>query len=322
MVDQKYLFIRRLKKIVKKSPLIPWRRALSKQNINPKSKKMWSLFEDELIKIDTEIDKTQLKEIPPLFRKIPLDIFGRLLLDIPDQFPHIKAFLPSMASEDVQKLWTGAHGEVLLGQSLAFVKTMVSGYAALTGKKIENASILDFGCGWGRLIRLLYKFITVENIYGVDSWDESIYECKKHNIKANLAISDWVPRSLPFERQYDLIFAFSVFTHLSEKTAHVVLQTLRKSILEDGLLIITIRPKEYWYIHDSGSLAPQMIRMHDERGFAFTPHELAPIDGDITYGDTSLSLAYFESHFPQWKIESIECNDVDSHQVILFLRPA
>jgi SAM-dependent methyltransferase len=282
---------------------------------------MWSLFKDELIEINLEIDKVQLNDIPHLFRKIPLEIFGKLLLDIPDQFPNIKAFLPSMASEEVQKLWTGAYGEVLLGQSQAFLKTMISGYGAITGKRIENANVLDFGCGWGRLIRLLYKYIPVENIYGVDSWDESIKECEKHNIKANLAISDWVPKSLPFERQFDLIFAFSVFTHLSEKTAQVVLQTLRKLIFEDGLLVITIRPKEYWYIHDQGSLAPQMIKMHDERGFAFTPHDLPPIDGDITYGDTSMSVAYFESHFHQWKLESIECNEVDSHQVVLFLRP-
>jgi hypothetical protein len=245
-----------------------------------------------------------------------------MLLDVPSQYPHIKAFLPSMASEEVQMHWTGAHGEVLLDQSLAFIKTMISGYAAITGKNIGDARLLDFGCGWGRLIRPLYKFIPFENIYAVDPWDESIKECEKHHIKANLAISELVPRSLPFERQFGLIFAFSVFTHLSEKTANIALQTLRKYILEDGLLVITIRPKEYWRIPDQGALASKMINMHDEKGFAFNPLSTVPVDGDLTYGDTSMSLAYFESHFPQWKIESVECNEVDSLQVILFLKPA
>jgi ubiquinone/menaquinone biosynthesis C-methylase UbiE len=280
------------------------------------------MFEEELIRIEAKMGSVQTSEVPRLFSRIPLDVFGKMLLDVPLQYPYIKAFFPSMASEEVQTLWTGAHGEVLLGQSLAFVKTMISGYAAITGKKIENASVLDFGCGWGRLIRPLYKFLPPESIYGVDPWDESIQECEKHNIKVNLALSDWVPRSLPFERQFDLIFAFSVFTHLSEKTANIVFQTLRKYVLEDGLLVITIRPKEYWYIHDQGVLAPQMIKMHEEKGYAFTPHNLAPIDGDITYGDTSMSLTYFEDHFPQWKVEAVECNDVDSHKVILFLKPA
>jgi len=279
------------------------------------------MFEEELSSIDAKMGSIQTADIPSLFSRIPLDVFGKMLLDVPLQYPNIKAFFPTMSSEQVQKNWTGAHGEVLLGQSLTFVKTMISGYSAITGKKLEGARILDYGCGWGRLIRPLYKFIPIENIYGVDPWDESIQECEKHNLKANLALSEWVPRSLPFERQFDLIFAFSVFTHLSEKTANIVLQTLRKYIVADGLLVVTIRPKEYWYIHNRGAFATQMIKMHDEKGFAFTPHNRLPIDGDITYGDASMSLAYFESHFPHWRIESVDCNDLDSHQIILFLKP-
>jgi 2-polyprenyl-3-methyl-5-hydroxy-6-metoxy-1,4-benzoquinol methylase len=297
------------------------RRAQSEQEINSKNKNTWSMFKEELSAIDAKIGSAQSLDIPRLFSGIPLEVFGKLSLEVPPQYPNIKAFLPSMASEAVQMHWTGAHGEVLLGQSLAFIKTMISGYAAITGKKITDASILDFGCGWGRLIRPLYKFIPYEHIYGVDPWDESIKECEKHHIKANLAISELVPRSLPFERQFDLIFAFSVFTHLSEKTATVALNTLRKYILDDGLLVITIRPKEYWYIPSEGALAAKMIKIHEEKGFAFNPLSTVPVDGDITYGDASMSLDYFKRHFPQWKIESVECNDVDVHQVILFLRP-
>ncbi len=298
-----------------------WHRAPSEQDNNSMRLNMWSIFEEELSRIDSLIGSVQSCEIPRLFAKIPLDVFGKLLLDVPSQYHNIKAFFPTMSSEQVQRNWTGAHGEELLAQSLAFVKTMIYGFGALTGKKIEEASVLDYGCGWGRLIRPLYKFISFEKIYAVDPWDESIKECEEHHLKANIALSDYVPRSLPFELKFDLIYAFSVFTHLSEKTANIVLKMLRKYILEDGLLIITIRPKEYWYVHDKGVLAPQMIKIHDEEGFAFTPHNRAPVDGDVTYGDTSMTLAYFESHFPQWKIESVECNDVDSGQVILFIKP-
>jgi len=304
-----------------KSGILSRCRAQPEQDINSMRLNMWSIFEEELSRIDSQIGSVQPNEIPRLFTRIPLDVFGKLLLDVPSQYPNIKAFFPTMSSEQVQKNWTGAHGEELLVQSLAFVKTMIYSFGAITGKRIEEASVLDYGCGWGRLIRPLYKFIPFEKIYAIDPWDESIQECEKHHLKANIALSEWVPRSLPYERKFDLIFAFSVFTHLSEKTTNVVLQTLRKYIHEDGLLVITIRPKEYWHVHNQGVLAPQMIKMHNERGFAFTPHNRDPIDGDVTYGDTSMSLSYFESHFSQWKIESVECNDVDSGQVILFLKP-
>ena len=280
------------------------------------------IFNEQLAKIDKEVGAINSPDIPKLFSKFPLDEFGKLLLDIPQQYPHLKEFFPSMAAKEVQKNWTGSYGEVLLYQSVAFIKTMVYGYSFLTGKNIAHAKVLDFGCGWGRLIRLLYKYVPVSNIYGLDPWDQSINICKQNRIKGNLALSDNVPLSLPFSQQFDLIFAYSVFTHLSEKTTRIVLSTLRKYVSEDGILVITVRPKEYWHIHNNGEIATEMLKLHNDQGFAFKPHNLPPIDGDITYGDTSMTLAYFEKSFPNWKIAAVECNDMDLYQVILFLRPA
>lgn len=282
---------------------------------------MIDLFDSELSHIDMKMSSFQPSDIPLIFRKIPLEIFGMMLLDIPSTFPNIKAFFPSMASDEVQRNWTGAHGNDLLLQTAAFVKTLTGGYTELSGKNMGNAKVLDFGCGWGRIIRLLYKYTSFENIYAVDPWDESLKQCREHGVKAELELSEWVPSTLPFTCQFDLIYAFSVFTHLSEKTTHDTLQTLRNYISADGLLVITIRPKEYWYVHDKGTLAPEMIKTHEEKGFAFTPHARDPIDRDITYGDTSISLDYFYSHFPQWRILSIEYNLIDPYQVILFLKP-
>jgi 2-polyprenyl-3-methyl-5-hydroxy-6-metoxy-1,4-benzoquinol methylase len=126
---------------------------------------------------------------------------------------------------------------------------MVFSYTTLTNSDISMAKVLDFVCGWGRLIRLLYKLTSVDNIYGVDPWDRSIEICTNDGVKGNLALSEYVPETLPFDEQFDLIFAFSVFTHLSEKTTYKVLSTLRNYISKDGLLVITIRPREHWGFH-------------------------------------------------------------------------
>lgn len=283
---------------------------------------MFKIFEDELVRIDSLISVTPPSDIPALFRYTPLDIFGELLLDVPPQYRNIKDYFPSMAVDEVQIKWTGRSGRALLNQTLDFVRTMVYNYTANTGNKINNANILDYGCGWGRLIRPLYKLIPADNIYAIDPWIESIKQCEQHGVKCNLALSDYVPDSLPFERKFDLIYAFSVFTHLSKKTTAKVLQTLRKYIADNGMLAITIRPKEYWLLKQCAAVSSEMLQMHEEKGFAFTPHNNVNVasDGDITYGDTSISLAYMEN-LPGWKVMSVEHSNTDSYQILVFLKP-
>ncbi len=40
--------------------------------------------------------------------------------------------------------------------------------------------------------------------------------CRRSGVPATLARTDFVPERLPFDEQFDLVFAFSVFTHISE----------------------------------------------------------------------------------------------------------
>lgn len=282
---------------------------------------IYTLFDSELKKADERLATASPEAIPALLANIPLDIFGKLLLEIPIRYQNFKSFFPSMASAEIQNSWTGTNGQVLLNESLAFTKTLIYGYTNATGRNIHNARVLDYGCGWGRLIRLLYKFVPIDNIYGVDPWDESIRICHDNNVQGHLAISEYVPRTLPFDQKFDLIYAFSVFTHLSEKTAHVVLETLRQYISPEGILAITIRPQEYWHFHNQGALSTTMLQAHTEKGFAFMPHNRPPIDGDITYGDTSLSLEYIQANFPQWQIQQVEWNEIDPLHIIVFLKP-
>ena len=230
---------------------------------------------------------------------------------------------PIMPPDAIQDSWTGSHGETLLSQSVPAMQSMISGYEALTGKSIRAASVLDYGCGWGRLIRLLYTFVPADQIYGVDPWDESIELCERYGVRCHLALCDYVPRALPFDRSFDLIYAFSVFTHLSEKTARAVLSTLRRYIQPDGVLVITIRPRDYW-IHQKYEFVAidRMLEAHDTIGFAFTPHNREPIDGDISYGETSISLSYIENTFTDWRIAKTEYVAADPFQFQVFLRPA
>lgn len=258
-------------------------------------------------------------------RTLGLDDFGMVLLSMPNlKYPKLSRLLPAMASDEVQRNWTGAHGINLLKQTTTFLRALSYNFARLIGRPIDNATVLDFGCGYGRIARLFYYFTDEQNFFGVDPWDRSIELCRESGLNTNFFISDYLPYSLPVEcTNFDLIYAFSVFTHLSQKATITSLNTLRNYLSDDGLLVITIRPIEYWP-HDPQTTLEQknlLIASHRENGFAFNPHKRKPIDGDITYGDTSMTLEWITTNCPGWKIASMDWSLEDTLQLYLFLIP-
>src|SRR5207302_6424763 len=142
-----------------------------------------------------------------------------------------------------------------------------------------------------RIARLMYRFTRENRVFGVDPWDKAIAICNETGLRMNYFVSDYLPQSLPVGPvKFDLIYAFSVFTHLSERATVCSMKTLRDYISDGGVLVITIRPVEYWQHdpHTSVAQKADLRKRHASTGFAFQPHMREPVDGDITYGDTSM----------------------------------
>jgi SAM-dependent methyltransferase len=260
-----------------------------------------------------------------VLRSLPLDDFGQVLISLPlPEYPNISRCLPRMASAEVQRNWTGNDGIHLLRQTNTFVRLVSHNFQALCGRPLEGARVLDFGCGYGRIMRSMYYFTDPTNLYGCDPWDVSIGLCKDAGVLGNLAVSEYLPKALPFEDTFDLAYAFSVFTHLSERATKQCLDTLRAQLSPNGLLVITIRPIEYWQIDNSINKdeAEKLMEQHRHTGFAFRPHAIAAVDGDITYGDTSMTLEYLTERFPSLKIAKIERSLDDPWQILVFMRPS
>src|SRR5207244_3068747 len=143
-----------------------------------------------------------------------------------------------------------------------------------------------------------------QKIFAVDPNEDALNECRKYGLTTNLFSSDYYPTEFPFDETcFDLIYAFSVFTHTSERATHAALRTLRRHISPRGLLVITVRPVEYWDI--SGLTADQRVaakQQHRGTGFAFVPHNWLPIGGDLPYGDTSIAIPWLKQNFSQWRV--------------------
>jgi hypothetical protein len=113
-----------------------------------------------------------------------------------------------------------------------------------------------------------------------------------------------------------------VFTHTSERATRAALQTLRKYIAPSGLFALTIRPREYWASQPPyRDQAAEFERQHDSKGFSFAPHVRPAVDGDVTFGDTSMTIEWLQANAPEWKIVDIDRNLSDPTQLIVFLKP-
>jgi SAM-dependent methyltransferase len=256
-------------------------------------------------------------------RQLPIDELGALLLELPHAgYPELSKLLPPMPPDDVQESWAGASGYVLMRLTLNFARMVGYNYFLLSGRVLEQRRILDFGCGWGRIMRLMSYYSDPALIYGCDPWDRSIELCRNDRVLATLALSDYLPERLPFDGQrFDLIYSFSVFTHLSERAASMALSALTKAMHDHSVLVVTIRPVEYWDIHSATSAEEKdaLRERHATRGFAYWPHNRDAIDGDVTYGDTSMSIEYLAQKVPGLRLRKVERTIDDPYQLVLFL---
>jgi SAM-dependent methyltransferase len=264
-----------------------------------------------------------LEQCLGVLRQMAFADFAELMFSLPrDELPALSAMLPRMAAVEDQRLWTGFSGETLLKQTVPFVRGLAHAYAQHCGR-IGEARVLDFGCGYGRHLRLMAYYVDPGRLYGCDPMPASLGRCFDRGVWGQLARSEPVPATLPFAQQFDLIYAFSVFTHLAPRAMRQSLSALREKLRPGGLLAITIFPIEYWV--DDAVAAADKTRMREQHrrcGFAFLPLEgedALAVDGEATYGRTTMSVDYLLSAYPQFRLKGLDRALEDPYQSVVYL---
>ena len=107
------------------------------------------------------------------------------------------------------------------------------------GWSFDGRRVLDFGCGAGRTLRHLVGEAERAEIWGSDIDAPSIAWLREH-LSPPLHVTEngeRPPIDLP-DGHFDLIYAVSVFTHLTDHWADWLLE-LRRMLKDDGLLCVT-----------------------------------------------------------------------------------
>lgn len=127
--------------------------------------------------------------------------------------------------------------------------------AGSAGVELRTAKrVLDFGCGCGRILRWLMSDYPHVEFFGVDVDHEALRWCDKHLPLGHFDQSSFEPPLKYPDAYFDIIYCFSVFTHLDEKRQDLWLQELRRLLRPGGLLFITVHGTNAAKNLDQGSV--------------------------------------------------------------------
>ena len=287
-------------------------------------------FDEQLSELDDACARTGNAGFE-LFRDLDDDLWALLLSRSYTSYPNIRALLPELPGPALQRRWNGTAGLELMSQSKGFYVGARATYALYSESDLAQAAVLDFGCGWGRLTRFLARDVAPDALFGCDPAEDILDVCRRTRVPATLARCDYVPERVPFDRRFDLVVAFSVFTHISEAAHEACLRAIHASLNPEGILIATVRPPSYLAHSEEmrslrDALGPDPLVDPSKPRFLFAAHRadrnhLQYQGGGITYGEAVISLSYIRKHWSQmFELLEVRVPTDDIYQVALTLR--
>jgi SAM-dependent methyltransferase len=113
------------------------------------------------------------------------------------------------------------------------------------GTAIEDLdAILDFGCGCGRVLRH-WAGLERTSVFGCDIDSRMIDWCAANLRFADVTVNELAPPLPHDDATFDLLYAFSVFTHLSEELQVAWIDESRRVLRPGGYLLISTLGEYY-----------------------------------------------------------------------------
>ncbi|MCG6986433.1 MAG: class I SAM-dependent methyltransferase [Thiocapsa sp.] len=234
-----------------------------------------------------------------------------LILHNPNQPIPEGAFIPKLPPDSVQLAFNGSAGVSNLRSGFAIYQQIKAAINAWGSRFTPESHVLDFGCGWGRVIRFFAKDVRAENLFGVDIAPMGIETCNS-TLRGNFRL---ISRSPPLDfpdGSLDVIYAWSVFSHLPEALHIDWLNEFSRLVRPGGLLIVSTLPRSF--IHESKRLKAEGMFNHpwqraaaesfddfdvalaayDQGHFVFSPKP------QEEYGMALIPQAYVQKHWKQY----------------------
>lgn len=160
--------------------------------------------------------------------------------------PSYRGFpLPGFPAEGLQTGIVGSSNESALREGFNFyraVKALCADHGHPLG---ADTRLLDFGTGWGRYSRIFMKEIAPDNITGVDVDPSLVQVCRSTFPYCNFEVVPPFPPTELGAGQFDLVIAYSVFSHLSEAAATAWIEEFARILAPGGMIAITTQGRRF-----------------------------------------------------------------------------
>ena len=226
----------------------------------------------------------------------------------------LREILPGLPDETTQANFTGKSGDATLQDAFRIYSLIKNVVEANYRKLADCDRILDFGCGWGRIIPFFLRDLAPEKIWGIDCMPEAIKLCTSRNRWCQFQQVPTMPPTDLKAGTFDVVYAYSVFSHLSE--AHQAwLNEFHRVLKPGGMVVLTTRDRGFIeYCEslrkradelaafaagavDSFRNSKECLAAYDRGEFCHHPTGGGSVLADSFYGETCIPKRYVEKHW-------------------------
>jgi 2-polyprenyl-3-methyl-5-hydroxy-6-metoxy-1,4-benzoquinol methylase len=153
--------------------------------------------------------------------------------------------MPGFPEPSLQESMVGTAGEAALREAFRSWREVKAYFFRLRNIPLDEANVLDFGCGWGCFVRFVLKDTSPARIVGVDVDEAFIDLC--HQLLPGIAfqtVPAFPPTKLPADH-FDLVYAYSVFSHLAEPAHLAWVGEFSRILRAGGLVIATTQSRAF-----------------------------------------------------------------------------
>jgi len=171
--------------------------------------------------------------------------------------------LPALPPDEVQLGFTARAGRANLEQAFSFYQYV---RAACTLADIREPRILDFGAGWGRISRFFLRDTKPGHIVVADCMSEAVRWLHATSNPCRIIKNEPRPPIPGISEPLDLVYAFSVFSHLSEEYLQAWIAYFMSCLRPGGHVVFTTRGLQFIdyleQLQAEAGASPEAVRDH------------------------------------------------------------